>query len=124
MLATARAFVALLIAVSLTFAPFAAAKAKRAPGTGAGLAASHAVDCHKAAHHHATPAGHKCCDHGSKSTCPDQGCGCAFGCGAQTLAVFYLPEPVLLTSADEFELPNSARPPGLCQNPLGPPPRA
>ena len=58
MLATARAFVALLIAVSLTFAPFAAAQAKRAPHAGEGMAASHtASGCHKAAHHRATPAG-------------------------------------------------------------------
>jgi hypothetical protein len=127
MLAAARAFVAFLIAVSLTFAPIAGARAAHAAFSNAGTvaAASHnAPDCHKAKRHHDAPASHACCDHGSKSKCPDEGCGCTFGCGAQTLAVFATPEPLRPTGASGFESPNSAGPPGLRLPPQGPPPRA
>jgi hypothetical protein len=127
MLAAGRAFVTFLIAVCLTFAPIAGARAMHAAfkNTGALVAAAdHAPDCHKAKRHHDAPASHACCDRGSKSKCPDEGCGCAFGCGAQTLAVFATPEPLWLTGASGFESPDSAGPPGLRLNPQGPPPRA
>ena len=127
MLAAARAFIAFLIAVSLTLAPITGARATHAAfkNTGTVVAvADDAPDCHKTKRHHEAPAGHACCDHGSKSKCPDAGCGCALGCGAQTLAVFAMPEPLRLTGASGFESPNSAEPPGLRLNPQGPPPRA
>ena len=92
--------------------------------TSMAMAGSHSPDCHKAKqHHHGTPAGHDCCGDHSKSTCPDGGCGCILKCGAQTLAVFAVREPLQLASAGEFHAPNTARPPGLRLVPPGPPPR-
>jgi hypothetical protein len=124
-LALARALFALLIAVSLTFAPYAAAQARNALSAGAGGHASHAADCHKAkTHHHQAPARHDCCDHGSKSKCPDGGCGCAAGCGQQALAAFSWPEPLGLTGAPAFETVEAGEPPGLPLHPQGPPPKA
>jgi hypothetical protein len=127
MLAVGRAFVAFLIAVSLTLAPITGARAIQAAfqKTGTVVAASGDIlDCHKTKRHHDASASHACCDHGSKSKCPDDGCGCALGCGAQTLAVFAMPEPFLPSGTPAFDAPNSAGPPGLRLNPQGPPPKA
>jgi hypothetical protein len=125
-LASARALIALLIAISLTFTPLTGAWAKHAMRAGAGVAAAAnlAPDCHKAKPHHGAPAGHDCCDRDSKSKCPDEGCGCILKCGAQTLAVFAMPEPIQLASAGEFHALDAERPPGLRLDPPGPPPRA
>jgi hypothetical protein len=121
----ARAVLALFIASLLTFAPFKAAQASYAAATSQGMDASHGVpDCHGAKHEHGAPAGHDCCDHGSKSQCPDSGCGCAFGCGIQTLAAFYSAGPVRFASAERFETPKSAAPPNLRPGPPGPPPKS
>jgi hypothetical protein len=119
-----RALFALLIAVLLTLAPFRAAHASHPAGPGHGMAASQMEpDCHGSKHQHGAPAGHDCCDHGSKSKCPDDGCGCASGCGAPTLAAFYPAAPARFAVAQRFETPRFATPPGLRLNPQGPPPK-
>ncbi len=126
-LAALRGLLAIVIAFCLTLAPLTTASGAKAMHASAGMAAaqSNMPDCHKAKHHHhGAPANHDCCGDHSKSKCPDEGCGCIFKCGAQTLAVFAVQEPLQLASAGEYRAPNSARPPGLRLVPPGPPPRA
>lgn len=123
-MAALRLSIAIVMAFCLTFAPLTAVQAAKAAHASVAEVQTDMPDCHKAKLHHGMPCDRGCCDHHSKSKCPDDACGCALS-GAQTLgvAVFTVQKPFRLASTGKFHMPDAARPPGLRLHPHGPPPR-
>ena len=119
------AFIAMLIALSLTLAPFTAAWAMKAVPASPGMATAHGdmPHCHKAKHR-GTHSDHGCCCDHSKSNCPDSGCSCLFKCGAQILAMAAAQDSIRSAGNEEFFSLSLAKPPDLQINPSAPPPRA
>ena len=124
-MAVVRALIATVIALSLTLAPFTAARTMKAVHASSGMAIAHGdmPHCHKAKHR-GTHSDRGCCCDRSKSSCPDSGCGCLFKCGAQILAMAVAQDSIRSAGSEEFFSLSLAKPPDLRINPSAPPPRA